>query len=154
MSDKLTIHATLIEICGCGVLIEGNSNSGKSDLALRLIDRLQANLVADDVVVISKKNNQLYGQAPENLKGLLEVRFVGIIEIPYKKEHKIDMIVQLSDDINALERMPKICSKNILGLEIVQIALYAKENSAPEKVLTALKLLVLKTVKFKEKSYA
>lgn len=145
MSDNSLLHATLVDIDGIGVLITGKSGSGKSDLALRLIENNKATLVADDVVCVEKLNNQLWGKAPQNIAGMLEVRGVGIVEYPYLKQANIKLVVRLTDRIEEVERMPKVNNDLILGLEIKQIALYAKENSAPDKVMAALRLMFGKT---------
>ena len=83
MSDEISKHATLVEIAGKGVLLCGKSGAGKSDLAFRLIENHKAVLVADDVVLFTVQNGELYGEAPEKLKGLLEIRGVGIAKYPY-----------------------------------------------------------------------
>ncbi len=119
----------------------GKSGSGKSDLALRLIENKAAKLVADDVVFVYKKGNVLYGTAAENLHSMLEVRGVGIVTYPYVKQSKIDLAVRLTDDIAKVERFPHKQKELILGLEIKQIDLYAKECSAPDKIAAALRLV-------------
>ncbi len=149
MSDNI-VHATLVDIEGHGVLLRGKSSSGKSDLALRLIANKKAVLVADDIVVLSVKNNILTGSCHCNIKGLLEVRGIGIIKYPFIEQTSVELIVHLTDNLEQVERMPKKQYENILGLEIPQIDLYAKENSAPDKVVTALKVLVTKELELKE----
>lgn len=140
MSDKTCLHATLIKLKSKGVLLLGKSGSGKSDLALRLIENKAAKLVADDVVFIHKKGNSLFGTAAENLCGMLEVRGVGIVTYPYIKQSKIDLAVHLVDTAAEVERFPLKRKELILGLEIKQIDLYAKESSAPDKIAAALRL--------------
>lgn len=137
MPDYENIHATLINIKQKGVLLLGKSNSGKSDLALRLIYQYGAKLVADDVVCLKIKNNRLYGSSPQNICGLIEVRGLGIMQMKYQKESRIDLVAYLSDEAK-VERMPKKQTKNILGLAIDKIDLYAKQASASEKILAAL----------------
>lgn len=139
MSDKACLHATLIKLKSRGILLLGKSGSGKSDLALRLIENKAAKLVADDVVFISKKGDLLYGTAAENLRGMLEVRGVGIVTYPYIRRSKIDLAVHLVDTAAEVERFPLKHKELILGLEIKQIDLYAKENSAPDKIMAALR---------------
>ena len=141
MSDNSLLHASLVEISGIGVLITGKSGSGKSDLALRLIENKKASLVADDVVCVEKSDNQLWGKAPQNIAGMLEVRGIGIVEYPYLERSNIRLWVRLVEHIDEIERMPKVKNDLILGLEIKQIALYARENSAPDKIMAALRLM-------------
>ena len=134
MSEQQTIHATLVALQNKGVLLKGKSSSGKSDLALRLIQNKKATLVADDIVIITKESTSVTGRAPQNLQGLLEVRGIGIVRLPFLAEISIDLIVNLQDNEKSVERMPKDAYENIFGVEIKQIDLYAKENSAPEKI--------------------
>lgn len=74
------IHGGLMNIYGVGVAIIGPSAIGKSELALDLIKRGHI-FVADDVIEVAKINNELYGQAPDNLKKMLEVRGVGVVDV-------------------------------------------------------------------------
>lgn len=138
MSDEVIIHATLVSIDGYGVLLQGKSGSGKSDLALRLIENKKAVLVADDEVVISIRNGKIVGKAPENLKGLLEIRGVGICKYPSKQEEIVNYVIQLKDDPSMIERMPKNNAEIIFGVEIQRFDLYAKESSAPDKIMAIL----------------
>ncbi|MFI3242326.1 MAG: hypothetical protein R3Y43_07140 [Alphaproteobacteria bacterium] len=121
------IHATAIKLKGKGVLILGKSGSGKSDVALRAIINHRAKLIADDRV--NYENGIAY--AVDSLKGLLEVRGVGIIKLPYIKKQKIDLVVELSTDI---ERMPEPeFYENIRKIKINPF-----EISAIEKIIIAL----------------
>ena len=98
------IYATCVNLRNKGILILGGSGSGKSDLALRLITLFSAKLVGDDRVDIQNGGNCLKARAPEILKGLLEVRGVGIIKIEYLEESKIDLVIKLTSE--KTERMP------------------------------------------------
>lgn len=138
MSETQIIHATLVDFNGKGILLRGKSKSGKSDLALRLIADKGAKLVADDMVILRFENGYVIGQAPENLQGLLEVRGIGIAQLPYVAETRIYLLADLIEDVSQIERMPKDAQESIFGVEIKQIDLYAKENSAPEKILLKL----------------
>lgn len=138
MSETQIIHATLVDFNGKGILLRGKSKSGKSDLALRLIADKGAKLVADDMVILCAEDGHVFGQAPENLRGLLEVRGIGIAQLPYIAKSRIFLLADLIDDVSQIERMPKDAQESIFGVEIEQIDLYAKENSAPEKILLKL----------------
>lgn len=72
-----TVHATTIAIDGAGVLLRGPSASGKSDLALRLIDD-GARLVADDRTVLALRDGIVEASAPPSIRGKIEVRGLGI----------------------------------------------------------------------------
>src|SRR3712207_9214581 len=78
-------HASCVAISGCAVLIGGRSGSGKSDLALRLIDR-GASLVSDDQTMVRRLNGRLLASAPPSIVGKLEVRGLGILELQTAKD--------------------------------------------------------------------
>ncbi len=75
-----TIHGTLLSVYGTGVLIRGESGTGKSECALELVSRGHA-LVADDAVALERIGSTLYGSAPTAFTGLLEIRGLGIRDI-------------------------------------------------------------------------
>lgn len=143
MCKKIQIHATMLEINGKGVLFKGASGCGKSDLALRLLADSEVHLVADDVVNLYVFSGKVYGEAPQNLQGLLEIRGVGVVEKKFVARAPLSLVINLTDNPTQIERMPKIAYENILGLEIERIDLYAKESSAPEKVKAKLHDVVI-----------
>lgn len=139
MSEKMQIHASLVAIDEKGVLLCGKSGRGKSDLAFRLIESKSAQLVADDVVDLFVSKNVLYGKAPDELRGLLEVRGVGIYSYKYLDKIQISLIVNLVDDISVVERLPVEKKKSLLGVDVEEYDLCAREISAPEKIQLMLK---------------
>src|SRR3546814_18311461 len=80
--EIVNIHASCVAPGHGGVLILGQSGQGKSDLALRLMDR-GARLVADDRCDIWHERGRLWGRPPETLAGKIEVRGIGLIERPW-----------------------------------------------------------------------
>lgn len=124
-------HATSVAMEDNGVAIFGDPGSGKSDLALRLIDS-GATLISDDITVFSKleKNINLFGI--ENTKGLLEVREVGIITVPYVEGIKLKLVVRLTDKV--IERIPKKNQINLLGLKFPKLEINGKNSSSVAKV--------------------
>ncbi len=81
-APKLIMHGVFLEVGGCGILIRGASNIGKSELALDLINRGHR-LIADDAPEIMRLGpNYLEGSCPELLRGFLEVRGLGVLNIP------------------------------------------------------------------------
>jgi len=134
-SDRL--HASCVAIGGRAVLIEGLSGSGKSDLTLRLIDRGAA-LVSDDYVFIRRDGTRLIASAPPLLAGKIEVRGLGIIEMPHVDDVPVAMIVSVGEPV---ERLPEDGrAQNLIGVQVPHIALAALEQSAPIKVEYALRL--------------
>ena len=135
------IHASCISIKQKGVLILGDSGSGKSDLCLRLIMEFGAKLVADDRVDIKAEKNTVIASAPKTLKGLMEVRGIGIIKLPIKTQTKIDLVISLVNKQEDIERMPEYEFFKFGSINIPKIKLFAKESSASAKVLAALTML-------------
>ena len=125
-------YATAVTYCGFGVLIRGPSGSGKSDLALRLIDD-GAGLVADDQVVIKAVGQELYLSPPDSLSGLIEVRGVGVIKIEYVRDIRLCLIVEL-DPRNEIQRIPKIKEELIKKISVPVINMYAFESSVLAKI--------------------
>lgn len=136
---RQNIHATCVNLKSKGVLILGDSGLGKSDLALRLITLFSAKLVSDDRTEILKENNELKAVAPQILKGLLEIRGVGIIKFDYMEETKIDLVIKLT--FEKIERMPEHKEYEFDGVKIPMFFLNPFEVSAPSKVLAMLSLL-------------
>lgn len=101
----MQIHASCVSIGHAGVLILGDSGAGKSDVALRLIDRGAA-LVADDRVDLSVERIGVWASAPPKLHGLLEVRGVGIISLPAASQVPLQLVVQLVENAEESERLP------------------------------------------------
>ncbi len=75
-----TIHASTVATEGRAVVIAGPSGSGKSDLALRLLDR-GFTLVSDDQTTIKREADRLIASAPPNIAGKLEIRGIGIVDM-------------------------------------------------------------------------
>ena len=125
------IHSTSVVIDDNGVLILGDSGSGKSDLALRLIDN-GATLISDDVSICKKNLNNIYLYCPPEIKGLLEVREIGIITVPFVERIKLRLVVNLKSINN--ERFPKDSTYRILGIKIPIINIEGKNSSAVAKI--------------------
>lgn len=148
MVNTTLIHATCIAIDGKGVLLLGKSGSGKSDLALRLIDEpgcgtgekaLHAQLVADDQVCLTQDGAQVLAQAPEALAGKLEMRGIGIVAAPYAGPVTVELVVELMD-AEEIERMPdeSQLQQNLLGIAMPRIMLDPNKPSSPARVRAAL----------------
>jgi serine kinase of HPr protein (carbohydrate metabolism regulator) len=125
-----------------GVLILGASGMGKSDLALRLVER-GAVLVADDRVDLFESDGRLWGSAPAGLAGLLEIRGAGIVSLPYRSEAAIALVIELVAP-DAVPRLPEhgtYAPPEMLGLpESARpplLRLAALESSAPAKIAAA-----------------
>ena len=136
----VNIHASCIEVNGTGILLLGNSGAGKSDISLRLIENHQAKLVADDRVNLDINSGQLIASCPENIKGQLEVRGIGIVTYPYIEKTVIKIAVNLTD--KKIERLPEKHYYNFANISVPMIYLDSREPSSTAKLLSALRLLL------------
>ncbi len=130
MTSPEVVHATCIAIGGRGVLLAGPSGAGKSDLALRLIDR-GAELVSDDYSELREQGGRLLASPPARLAGKIEVRGIGIVDMPHRKEAEVALIINLDGPV---DRMPEFTTRPLAGVDIPAAALAAMEPSAPIKV--------------------
>lgn len=134
-----TIHATSVAIGGQGVLIMGKSGSGKSDLGLRLIDR-GAMLISDDYTQACAREGLLQLNAPANIAGRMEVRHLGLVDMPYVEDVTAVLAIRLEDSPARMpEQFPTII---VAGIALPLIALAGREPSAPIKVELALRDLM------------
>ncbi len=134
MPDEELIHATCIALNGRGILLVGPSGSGKSDLALRLIDR-GAELVGDDYVVLERDGPQIFAKPADALRGKLEVRHLGICQFPFRETAPLHLIVSLTEPT---ERLPDPRHRLILGVDLPLIELSSFHISTPLKISLAL----------------
>ena len=130
------MHATAVAINGAGVLLLGPSGSGKSDLALRLIDR-GAVLISDDGVLVDAGTQAPILRTAPNIAGMIEMRGVGIVDMPFADEVPLHLVVTLAVDAIRLPSADQ--SMEIAGSQVCFIALSAFEASAPLKVERALR---------------
>ena len=128
-----TLHGCMVDVMGIGILIQGDSGTGKSETVLGLLRR-GASLVADDMVRIRNiENRELITTSPELGRSHMEVRGLGIINVAaifgvgtFRTEKRLDLVVTLKsdDEMNEMERVG-IDQKTveILGLKVPQIEL-------------------------------
>ncbi len=121
-------HGSCVARDGAGVLLLGPSGAGKSDLALRLLSRGFV-LVADDQVDVIDG----FAQAPGTLAGMLEVRGIGIVRLPYLSVVKLNLVVVL---VEQSERLPY--PERHAELDLPLVRLNALQVSAPDRVALAL----------------
>ena len=134
------IHASCVAVDGKGVLLRGPSGSGKSDLALRLIDR-GARLVCDDYGTLAAQKGFVQVKAPDTIAGKLEVRGVGLIQVPHMSPCRVYL---LADLVNADEepRLPVPVEESLLEgtRPLPCIRIFAPAPSSPIKIEWALRL--------------
>lgn len=127
-SLSTSLHGTLVEVFGVGILIQGNSSVGKSEAALGLIERGHR-LISDDIVKIKiREGNYLEGYGAELTRHHMEIRGIGIINVAnlygavcVRDNKSIDIVVELEiwDDLNFYDRVgldEKYC--DILGIKL------------------------------------
>jgi len=143
--SRSRIHATCIALAGAagpaGILLRGPSGSGKSDLALRLIDQ-GATLVADDQCLLEVRDDggrrRVFARAPETIAGAIEVRGLGIVSLPRTAEAPVALLVDMAAP-QTVERLPEAVEEELLGVAVPRMALDPFETSAPAKLRLALK---------------
>ena len=135
------VHGTSVAREGRAVLLTGPSGSGKSDLALRLIDR-GFTLVSDDQTILSRAGDRLTASAPTQIRGKMEIRGLGIVEMETDSDVPLALIVELTSEI---ERIPaEGRTRRILGHSLPVVRIDAMTASAPAKVALALDRMGLK----------
>lgn len=142
------IHGEMLNIYGIGVLVVGESGMGKSELALDLIKRGHV-LIADDVVEYAKIHNQIICKAPQELKQMLEVRGLGILDITlmfgaqcYLESSNLDFIIKLvtikeyhNNNNNRLEPTEK--STNFFGITKTVLEIPVSEGKSMAPIIEA-----------------
>jgi serine kinase of HPr protein (carbohydrate metabolism regulator) len=134
-TEQIQIHASCVELGGIGVLLLGESGSGKSDLALRLIDA-GGRLVADDRTDLRRDGVRLIASPPAAIAGRMEVRGLGIVALTHVARAPVALAVELVAG-ERVERMPDARRRAWLGVDVHLIALNPFEASAAAKVRLA-----------------
>ena len=135
-----TLHASTVALEGRAGLISGPSGSGKSDLALRLLDR-GFTLVSDDQTIVRRTGDRLIASAPPTISGKLEIRGVGIVTMEHQNDVPVALLVELTSEI---QRLPDDSRERpILGVALPLISVDAMAASAASKVALALDRLGL-----------
>lgn len=139
------IHANCLVTLDKGILIRGRSGAGKSSLTLKLIDEEimaggHPSLVSDDYVRLDDQGEQLWAHPPSPIQGLIEVRGVGILKVPFLNTAKVDLVVDLVDE-DAFERFPEETSRfaTIRGLRIPRLQLVERNPDASSLIRSVLR---------------
>lgn len=141
------VQGTAIALGARAALIRGPPGTGKSDLALRcLLHPVSALipepalLVADDCVLVQRVGERLVPGAPDAIRGKLEVRGLGIVDVPAATSGTLSLVLVV--DLVERERIPRLPdphgSTSIQGIRVPVLAVTPAESSAPGKVLLAL----------------
>ncbi|MGH6896323.1 MAG: HPr kinase/phosphorylase [Geminicoccaceae bacterium] len=133
---RAQLHASCVALSGRGVVLLGPSGSGKSDLALRLIDA-GGRLVADDRLVVERQGERLLGRPPEALAGLIEVRGLGIMRVEHCWSAPLGLVVEL-DETAPWPRLPERMTHELLGVALPYLRLDPRAPSTCAKIKLAL----------------
>jgi hypothetical protein len=136
---EVNVHASCVALGTRGVLLLGKSGAGKSDLALRLIDE-GAMLVADDRTILFTRSGALYARAPETIKGLIEIRGLGIVAFRSRATVKIALVVRLGrEDVRLpAPRTWRLPPQLPVRQAPPEIMLNGRTASAPARIRAAL----------------
>ncbi len=134
-----TIRGTAIALGFEGVLLQGGSGAGKSDLALRLIEG-GARLIADDYTRIHVRDGRLHAAAPDGIRGLLEVRGLGVLRCEPIDTAPLAVAVELVAPA-CVPRLPDPLTVSFLGVALPLFRLAPFEASAPAKVRLAVHIV-------------
>ena len=139
----MLIHATSVAVRTRGqwraVLLRGPSGSGKSDLAVRLL-QAGGRLLADDQTHLARRGGALIASPPPALAGLIEVRGVGIVELARNQlmaRARVALLVDLVPS-DRIERLPDPQTERLLDVTVPRLALAPFEASAVGKLYLAL----------------
>jgi len=132
-----SIHASAVLIGARAVLIQGPSGSGKSRLALALLDAARqglipfARLVADDRAHVEAAHGRLLVRPAEALAGLIEVRGLGIRRLPHEPLASIGLVVELG--LKDTERLPEqaMLTAELMSITLPRLAVAAGVNPLP-----------------------
>ena len=116
--SKTNIHATCISYRDNGILLIGPSGSGKSDLALRMMMNKGAQLVADDRTDVEEKFGRLRATCPENIRGMMEVRGIGLCRFEPCPSVFVELAVELVPAGEKIERLPEAETAEFCGVKI------------------------------------
>lgn len=125
------MHATAVVLGDRCVLLAGPSGSGKSVLALALVETFRAagrfaRLVSDDQVFLSVRHGRLLCHAPAAIAGLAEVRGVGPIPVEHEMSAAVDLLVRLVP-AREVERLPEQESESLVDCMIPRVLLAERE---------------------------
>jgi HPr kinase/phosphorylase len=133
------VYGTSIAINGRAVLLRGPSGSGKSDLALRVIEA-GGRLVADDQTILVREQDRLIATCPDPISGRIEVRGIGIVPVETVRRAPLALVMDMVP-AEQVDRFPEPAHCLYLDVEIPLLSIAPFEISAAAKVRLALMLV-------------
>lgn len=113
-------QASCVAIGARALLIEGTPGSGKSSLALALIDR-GATLVGDDGVLLEARGDRLFALPHPNMRGLLEVRNLGLLPFPLREEAQVALVLALDPDASRYVEKAETAVREGIALPLLRL---------------------------------
>lgn len=159
--EQPTIHATAIRLAGKGIVIRGPSGSGKSRLALALLtdadcwptrhaeradpravagDDATA-LISDDRLIVKRDNDRLLAGPPTALAGLIEVRGMGLLSMPWCEGARLDLVIDLKP-LAKCDRLPTPQETRIDGVRLPAVGI-PTGDLAHQKLMTGVALRLI-----------
>lgn len=132
-TEAFVFHATSLVLSSYGILLSGVSGSGKSSLALTLIERAHqagrvGTLISDDQTILSVKQERLIATTPPAIAGAVEIRGAGLFAVPFKPEAEIHLLVELVAAEFA-PRYPLDGTRELAGIAVPLLVLPALTGS-------------------------
>jgi len=134
----VNVHASCVALGSRAILLLGPSGVGKSDLALRLIDA-GARLVADDRCELWLKKGHLFARSPASIAGMIEVRGLGIIALPFCRQAGVALAVRLGKNDARLPKRRFYAAPLKGAGPVPMITMDGREPSAPARIRLALR---------------
>jgi HPr kinase/phosphorylase len=133
------VYGTCVAIDGRAVLLRGPSGSGKSDLALRVVEA-GGHLVSDDQTILIREHDSLIATCPDPIAGQIEVRGVGIIPVSTVRRAPLALVMDLVSG-DQIDRFPELRNCRYLQIDVPLMNIAPFEISAAAKVRLALTLV-------------
>ncbi len=136
-------YGTCVALGADAVILTGPSGSGKSDLALRFIyqtpPELEPALVADDQIYVEARDGRVIAAPPPAIAGRIEVRGLGILDVPHRGEAEIKFIIHLTGG-DHVPRLPpaRLAQQTVCGIPVPVLVLSPFDASTPIKLRLAL----------------
>ncbi|MBM85505.1 MAG: aldolase [Rhodospirillaceae bacterium] len=133
------VYGTCVALAGEAILFRGPSGSGKSDLALRVIEA-GGKLVADDQTILTREGNRLIATCPNSIAGRLEIRGIGIVPVETIHRAPLSLVLDMVPP-EQVERFPKTGECSYLDVNVPLLPFSPFEVAAAAKVRLALKMI-------------
>ncbi len=141
---KIIVHATAVALkapdgASVAVLLRGQSGTGKSDLAFRLIEA-KGQLICDDQVTLERRQDKIMAEAVDAIAGLMEIRGVGLVKFDTAPQTILRLVIDLVPRQH-VPRLPEWESVEILGVPLPRLQLHGFDAATPLKIVKAIELV-------------